>query len=73
MTFGHLIVAYVVAFHPSPIELVKHARDFLRAERSLQLKRKEDLRTVGNIVPVYKLRHLARVYNRVKSEKAKEG
>jgi hypothetical protein len=73
VTFGHLIVAYVVTFHPSALELVKHARDLLRAGGGLQLEREEDLCTAGDIVPVYKLRYLAGVYNRVKSEKAEEG
>lgn len=73
MTFGHLIVAYVVAFHTSALELVKHARDLLRAGGGLQLEREEDMRTAGEIVPVYELRHLAGVDNRVKSKKAEEG
>ena len=73
MTFGHLIVAYVVAFHTSALELVKHARDLLRAGGGLQLEREEDMRTAGEIVPVYELRHLAGVYNCVKSKKAEEG
>jgi hypothetical protein len=73
VTFGHLIVAYVVTIHPSELELVKHARDLLRAGRGLQLEREEDVRTAREIVPVYKLRHLAGVYNRVKGKKAEEG
>jgi hypothetical protein len=73
VTFGHLIVAYVVTFHSSALELVKYARDLLRAGGGLQLEREEDLRTARDIVPVYELRHLAGVYNRVKSKKAKEG
>ena len=73
VTFGHLIVTYVVTFHPSTLELVKHARDLLRARGGLQLEREEHLRTVGEIVPVYELRHLAGVYNRVESKKAEEG
>lgn len=72
VTFGHLIVTYVVTFHPSALELIKHTRDLLRAGGGLQLEREEDLRTAGGIVPVYELRHLARVYNRVKSKKAGE-
>ena len=73
VTFSHLIVAYVVTFHISALKLVKNARDLLCAGRGLQLEREEDVRTVGEIVPVYELRHLARVYNRVKSKKAEEG
>ena len=72
MAFGHLIVAYVVTFHPSALELFKHARDLLCAEEGLQLEREEDLRTARDIVPVYELRHLTGVYNRVKSKKAEE-
>jgi hypothetical protein len=73
VTFGHLIVAYVVTFHPSALKLVKHTRDLLRPRGGFQLEREEDLRMVGDIVPVYELRHLARVYNRVKSKKAEGG
>lgn len=73
MAFGHLIVAYVVAIHPSALELFKHARDLLRAGGGLQLEREEDLRTVGDIVSVYELCHLTGVYNRVKSKKTEEG
>ncbi len=73
VTFGHLIVAYVVTFHPSALELFKHARNLLRAKGGLQLKREEDLRTAGDIVSVYELRHLAWMYNRVKSKKAEKG
>jgi hypothetical protein len=73
VAFGHLIVAHVLTFHPSALELFKYARDLLRAGGGLQLKREEDLRTAGDIVPVYELRHLAGVYNRVKSKKAEEG
>lgn len=63
MTLGHLVVAYVVAGHPPALELAKHGRDLLRAGGGLQLEREEDLRTVGGVVPVYELRHLARVYD----------
>ena len=73
VTFGHLIVAYVMTFHPSTLELVKHARDLIRAGGGLQLEREENLRTAREIVPVYELRHLAGVYNRVKGKKAEEG
>ena len=72
MSFGHLIVTYVVTFHPSTLDLVKHACDLVLAGGGLQLKREEDLRVAGDIVPVYEFRHLARVYNRVKSKKARE-
>ena len=72
VTLGHLVVADVVACHPPALKLTKHARDLLRAGGGLQLKREEDLRTVGGVVPVYELRHLARVYDRVECEKAKE-
>jgi len=70
VTFGHLIIAYVVTFHSSALELVKYTRDLLRAGGGLQLEREEDVRTARDIVPVYKLRHLAGVYNSVKSKKA---
>jgi hypothetical protein len=73
VTFGHLVVAYVVTVHSSASELVKHASDLLRARGSLQLEREEDMRTVGGIVPVYELRHLARVYDGMEREKAVEG
>jgi hypothetical protein len=73
VTFDHLIVAYVVTIHPSALKLVENTRDLLRAGGGLQLEREEDLRTARDIVPVYELRHLARVNNSVKSEKAEEG
>ena len=73
VTFGHLIVAYVVTFHISALELFEHARDLLRAGGGLQLEREEDLRATGHIVSVYELCDLAGVYNCVKSKKAEEG
>lgn len=73
VSFGHLIVTYVVTFHPSALELVKHARDLVLAGGGLQLEREEDLRVAGDIIPVYEFRHLAGVYNRVKSKKAGNG
>lgn len=73
MTFGHFVVANVVTVHPSALELLKHARDLRRAGGGLQLEGEEDLRTVGGIVPVYELGHLAGVYNCVKRKKAEEG
>jgi hypothetical protein len=38
VTFGHLVVAYVVTVHSSALELIKHVRDLLRAGRGLQLE-----------------------------------
>ncbi len=73
MTFGHLVVAYVVSIHTPALELVKHARDLLRAGGGFQLERQEDVCTVWGIVPVYEFRDLARVYNRVKSKKTEDG
>ena len=70
VTVGHLVVTYVVTAHSSALELTKHARDLGRAGSGLQLEREEDLCTLGGIVPVYELRHLARVYDRVKRKKA---
>lgn len=73
MTFGHLIIADVVTIHSSALELVKHARDLVRAGGGLQPEGEEDLRTTGNIVPVYELGYLAGVYDCVKSKKAEVG